>query len=57
MNMMFKTKRGLKDYVQFALDNSASPAEFEQWLNDHAGKLYVMDDKEPYSASELAELV
>ena len=57
MNLMFRNRKALKDYVQKALDQIGSPMEFEKWLNEQAGKLYVAGDNEPYTASELAELV
>lgn len=53
----FTTKKALRTYVREAQNHCMTPIEFEEWLNKNAGKLYVMDDKEPYTASELAELV
>ena len=57
MNMMFMTKKALRKFVQKALDNSETPMEFEKWLSDNTDRLYVQGDEEPYTASELAELV
>ena len=57
MNIKFSTERALRDYVRRANDSCSTPMEFEEWLNKHDGKLYVMDVEEPYTASELAELI
>jgi len=57
MNMMFPTRKALRTFVLSAQNKCETPMEFEEWLNNNAGRLYVQGDDEPYSASELAELV
>lgn len=53
----FTTEKALRTYVREAQNQCITPIEFEEWLNKNAGKLYVRDIEEPYTASELAELV
>ena len=57
VQVKFTTERALRNYVLDAQNGCETPMEFEEWLREHANKLYVRDVEEPYSASELAELV
>jgi len=56
-SITFETEKQLRTYIRDCQNGCATPMEFEKWLEEHADKLYVRDLKEPYSASELAELV
>lgn len=61
--MKFPTERQLGAYVQNAMDNCATPKDFEEWLNKNSDKHTVIDvldefgESLTYSASDLAELI
>ena len=57
---LFESEAELTDYVyKNAYLNCDNPTETEKWFSEHEGKLAVsgIRNNEPYTASELAELI
>ena len=57
---LFESESELTDYVyKHAYLGCTNPSETEKWFSSHAGRLAVngIRNNEPYTASELAELI